>query len=249
MLIILVGLPAVGKSTFSKKLAKILAEKGIDVVILGTDLLRESFPTWKEEYEEFIKKETFYLIDKALSKYWVIVDDTNYYNSIRRDLINIAKKHNKPYAIIYLHAPLNILLDRNKKRGEKIPNEVILKIYNKFDVPGEKYKWDKAFLTIDTTQSIDYKEIAKKLIDKSKEHKVVNIDKINNNTKNKNLDLLDKNLRKAVGEIIKKYRLDNKDIERVVNLRKSFLKKYKGKDFDINSVIEEFYKETKKIIK
>ena len=92
MLIILTGLPGVGKSTFSKNLAKTLSRYNIDVIVLGSDLIRESFPIWKETYEEFIRKATYSLIDNALKHYWVIVDDTNYYNSMRRDLINIAKK-------------------------------------------------------------------------------------------------------------------------------------------------------------
>lgn len=95
MLIILTGLPGVGKSTFSKNLAKILSKNNIDVIVLGSDLIRESFPVWKEKYEEFIKKSTYRLIDSALKNYWVIVDDTNYYNSMRRDLINIAKNTTK----------------------------------------------------------------------------------------------------------------------------------------------------------
>ncbi|MCQ6253874.1 L-seryl-tRNA(Sec) kinase [Methanocaldococcus sp.] len=250
MLIILVGLPSVGKSTFSKNLAKILSKYNIDVIVLGSDLVRESFPKWKEQYEEFIKRTTQLLIDEALKKYWVIVDDTNYYNSMRRDLINLAKKYNKNYAIIYLKAPLNILIKRNVERGEKIPNEVIKKMYEKFDEPGKKYKWDEPFLTIDTTKNFDLEDIAKKLIEKSKE--IPKYEEVEENKlKNNNIfDEIDKKTRKIISEYIKSGKISRDKIKDIVNLRKEFLKKLKKlNNIDYNKTIEEFKETINKNIK
>lgn len=241
MLIILTGLPGVGKSTFSKNLAKILSKNNIDVIVLGSDLIRESFPVWKEKYEEFIKKSTYRLIDSALKNYWVIVDDTNYYNSMRRDLINIAKKYNKNYAIIYLKASLDVLIRRNIERGEKIPNEVIKKMYEKFDEPGKKYKWDEPFLIIDTTKDIDFNEIAKKLIEKSKEIPKFYVLEENKNKNNNISDKIDKETRKIVSEYIKSKKLDKDKIKEVVELRKEFLKKIKKmEEVDADRVLKEF---------
>ncbi|NPA62472.1 MAG: L-seryl-tRNA(Sec) kinase [Methanococci archaeon] len=241
MLIILTGLPSVGKSTFSKKLAEILNKLGIDVIVLGSDMLRESFPVWKESYEEFIRKNTLYLIENALKEYWVIVDDTNYYNSMRRDLINIARKNKKNYAIIYLKAPLNTLLQRNVKRGEKIPNEVILEMYKKFDEPGRKYRWDEPFLTVDTTKEIDYYRIARDLIEKSK--KTVDREENIGSECCSVINEIDKETRKIVGEYIKRIKPENKEIEHIVKLRKRFIKHLKNekyKDIDVSKAIMEF---------
>ncbi|XRP97025.1 L-seryl-tRNA(Sec) kinase [Methanocaldococcus sp. 16A] len=241
MLIILTGLPGAGKSTFSKNLAKILSKNNIDVIILGSDLIRESFPIWKEKYEEFIRKETYRLIDSALKHYWVIVDDTNYYNSMRRDLINIAKKYNKNYAIIYLKAPLDVLIKRNIERGEKIPNEVIKKIYEKYDEPGKKYRWDEPFLIIDTTKDINFDEIAKKLIEKSKEIPKFYVEDENKNKNNNIFDKIDKETRKIVSEYIKSGKFDKDNIKDIIELRKEFLKKIKKiEDIDIDSALREF---------
>lgn len=245
MLVILTGLPGAGKSTFSKNLAKTLSKNNIDVIILGSDLIRESFPVWKEKYEDFIRKTTYNLIDTALKDYWVIVDDTNYYNSMRRDLINIAKKYNKNYAIIYLKAPLDVLIKRNIERGEKIPNEVIKRMYEKFDEPGKKYNWDRPFLTVDTTEDIDFNDIAKKLIDRSKEIPKYYIEEenkkeIKNNKDYNILDKIDKETRKIISEYIKSKKLNKDEVKEVIKLRKKFLKDLKGKEVDINTVIEEF---------
>ncbi|MDK2789695.1 MAG: O-phosphoseryl-tRNA(Sec) kinase [Methanothermococcus sp.] len=236
MLIILVGLPSVGKSTFSKILSKKLAEKGIDNIILGTDLIRESFPVWNEKYEDFIKDSTYYLIDQALKKYVVIVDDTNYYNSKRRDLINLAKDDS--HFMIYLHAPLEVLIKRNIERGQKIPNEVITNMFNKFDLPGSKYKWDKPDITIDTTKKIDYDGIVDRIIQEIKEgkkerkHEKYN-DKEKDKEKENEKDLInnvDRITRNIVGNFIKNNNtLDNKQIKKVLELRKTFLKEFKHK--------------------
>ncbi|MEO2116820.1 MAG: L-seryl-tRNA(Sec) kinase [Methanocaldococcus sp.] len=245
MLIILTGLPGAGKSTFSKNLAKTLSKNNIDVIVLGSDLIRESFPVWKEKYEEFIRKATYSLIDFALKNYWVIVDDTNYYNSMRRDLISIAKKYNKNYAIIYLKAPLDVLIKRNIDRGKKIPNEVIKRMYEKFDEPGKKYKWDNPFLIIDTTEDIDFNGIAKKLIEKSKEIPKYYIEEenkkeIKNNKDYNILDKIDKETRKIISEYIKSKKLDKDKIKGVVELRRKFLKDLKGREVDVNTAMEEF---------
>ncbi|XRO76224.1 L-seryl-tRNA(Sec) kinase [Methanocaldococcus sp. 10A] len=241
MLIILTGLPGAGKSTFSKNLAKILSKNNIDVIILGSDLIRESFPIWKKKYEEFIRKETYRLINSALKHYWVIVDDTNYYNSMRRDLINIAKKYNKNYAIIYLKAPLDVLIKRNIERGEKIPNEVIKKMYEKYDEPGKKYRWDEPFLIIDTTKDINFDEISKKLIEKSKETPKFYVEDENKNKNNNIFDKIDKETRKIVSEYIKSGKFGKDDIKDIIELRKEFLKKIKKiEDIDIDSALREF---------
>ena len=245
MLVILVGLPSVGKSTFSKRLSKELYKKGMDNIILGTDLIRESFPAWKEEYEDFIKNSTYYLIDNALKSYTVIVDDTNYYNSKRRDLINIAKKNRKNHIVIYLKAPLELLLKRNIERGAKIPNEVIINMFNKFDEPGNKYSWDKPDIIIDTTKDIDYNKIVNKIINKSKKpFKEIEEAKKEISKKENILNEIDKITRKIMGEYIRNNELRKDEIKKISELRRNYLKEVKNKidvdNCDIKNIEKEF---------
>ncbi len=241
MLIILVGLPSVGKSTFSRKLSIELYKKGMDNIILGTDLIRESFPVWKEEYEDFIKNSTYYLIDNALKNYTVIVDDTNYYNSKRRDLINIAKKNHKNHIIIYLKAPLELLLKRNIERGVKIPNEVIINMFNKFDEPGTKYSWDKPDIILDTIKDIDYDTIVDEIINKSKKP-FREMDRVKKEISKKEnvLNEIDKLTRKIMGEYIKSNNIDKNAIKNISNLRKNYIKSVKNNPKDLNEIEKEF---------
>ncbi|MBA2861457.1 L-seryl-tRNA(Sec) kinase [Methanococcus maripaludis] len=246
MLIILTGLPSVGKSTFSKAISKKMAEKNIDNIILGTDLVRESFPVWKESYEEFIRDSNSYLIKNALeNNFSVIVDDTNYYNSKRRDLMNIAKECDNNYVTIYLKAPLDLLLKRNIERGQKIPNEVIKNMYEKFDTPGTKYAWDLPDITVDTTEKIDHNEILSKIL-KIAENKSSKIeeDKISNsNSVESDLQKIDNITRNIVGELIKTEKINKKDIKLVSEIRKSFLKdckKIESKKMDLKKIEKDF---------
>ncbi|WP_459201327.1 L-seryl-tRNA(Sec) kinase [Methanococcus sp. CF] len=227
MLIILIGLPSVGKSTFSKAISKKMAEKNIDNIILGTDLIRESFPVWKESYEEFIRESNNYLIKEALgNKFNVIIDDTNYYNSKRRDLRNIAKECSTNYVTIYLKAPLELLLKRNVERGQKIPNEVITNMYEKFDTPGTKYAWDLPDIIVDTTEKINHDEILNEILEIN-ENKNLKIEEDNiskSELVESNLQKIDNITRNIVGNLIKTGKIDKKDIKIVSELRKSFLK-------------------------
>ena len=238
MLIILTGLPSTGKSTFSKKLSKKLWGRGLNNIILGTDLIREQFPQWSNEQEEFIKNSTYDLIKRALKNYAVIVDDTNYYNSKRRDLINIAKENKKNHIIIYLKAPLNTILKRNIQRGAKIPNEVITNMFNKFDEPGTKYSWDKPDITIDTTKEINYNNMIEKILEinnkpfkkekkeiTEKENAIYNIDKIT---------------RKIMGEYIQTHKLDKDSIGKISELRKNFIKSVKNNPKNLKEIEKEF---------
>ncbi|MBA2847390.1 O-phosphoseryl-tRNA(Sec) kinase [Methanococcus maripaludis] len=246
MLIILTGLPSVGKSTFSKAISKKMAEKNIDNIILGTDLIRESFPVWKESYEEFIRDSNNYLIKDALkNNFSVIVDDTNYYNSKRRDLMNIARDCNIKYITIYLKAPLNLLLKRNIERGQKIPNEVIKNMYEKFDTPGTKYAWDLPDIIVDTTEKIDYIEILNEILEinenknlKIEEDKVPTL-----KTVESDLQKIDNITRNIVGNLIKTGKIDKKDIKLVSELRKSFLKeckKIESENLDFEKIEKDF---------
>ncbi|MCS3900925.1 L-seryl-tRNA(Sec) kinase [Methanococcus voltae] len=247
MLIMLVGLPSVGKSTFSKNLSKKLSEKNFDNIILGTDLIRESFPVWKEKYEDYIKKMNNYLISEALNEgFTVIIDDTNYYNSKRRDLMHMANSKNKNCISIYLKAPLDVLLTRNIARGAKIPNSVIEDMYSKFDEMGTKYKWDKPDLEINTHRDdINFEEVANKIIElnniktKNKElEKDVKKDNYSSNN-NKNIDDIDELLkefknrvdvetRHVMGEFIKNNKnLSKNTIKELSNYRKNYIKNIK----------------------
>jgi len=243
MLIILVGLPSVGKSTFARRLSKELYLRGVDNIVIGSDVIRDCFPVWKSEYEEYIKDATYQLIDSALRKFYVIVDDTNYYNSKRRDLINIARKIGKDYIIIYLRAPLEVILERNIKRGEKIPNELILEMYNKFDEPGKKYAWDRPDIVVDTHLEIDFNRIVDTILDRGIKKSKIEGDRKEDDFKKEIWDKVDKITREVVGDYIKRGVVKGDDIKTILKLRREFLKDLRSNTLD--GIDEEYLKKIK----
>jgi O-phosphoseryl-tRNA(Sec) kinase len=157
-LIILVGLPASGKTTFAFKLKKKLeSDFQNNVKIIDPDIIRDkAFPNrfdFKNEpkiREKNIKSVRKHLVEGQI----VISDDLNYYSSMRHDLKLIADSLNIKFYIIHISTPLKLCIKRNKERGKSIPNKVIKNIYNKFD-NFDKYKWDTPFETFDITQTLD----------------------------------------------------------------------------------------------
>jgi len=157
-LIILVGLPASGKSTFALKLkGKLESVFQNKVKIIDPDVIRdEDFPNnFDFKNEPQIREKNIDSVRKHLNKGQIVIsDDLNYYSSMRHDLKLIAVGLNLQFFIIHISTPLKFCLKRNEERGKPIPNKVISKIYNKFD-NFNKYKWDTPFETYDYTKSGD----------------------------------------------------------------------------------------------
>lgn len=137
----LVGLPGSGKTTFSKKL---LEEKdlGMNIAHICFD---ELFPWFPEESEKSIYKESriemLNCVEKAIEsckeKTLVIVDDNNYYKSMRHKLIQLCRKYGISFGIIYFPLSLEECSERNgqRRKEEKLPEDVIRKMYDSLEIP------------------------------------------------------------------------------------------------------------------
>ena len=156
-LIVLMGLPSSGKSTLARLLAKALSEKvNIATIVIGTDDIRQMFPkqleTFDPNLEPFIKNLTLENIRYCLeNNYLVINDDMNYYKSMRHELKQIAETQEAHFLLIQIQIPLETALKWNKKRGLPVPQDVIRRVHERFDEPGE-YQWDQPLLTIQSAE-------------------------------------------------------------------------------------------------
>ncbi|MBD3353887.1 MAG: AAA family ATPase [Candidatus Lokiarchaeota archaeon] len=151
ILIILCGLPSSGKSTLARRIEEKFANMfnreitSVDIDKIRIDNFGDKFlPENENRVRSIAKKDVDnYLIDEVS----VIVDDINYYSSMRHEWVSLANKHRIPYFIIYINTPLETCLKWNKIRGSPIDEMLIRHIDLKFDIPGSKYKWDEPFLT------------------------------------------------------------------------------------------------------
>ncbi len=157
VLILLMGLPASGKSTFAKLLQEFLSfESQFESIgIIDIDQIREEKfgKVFNPEKEPEVQNEKFQRVTHELHpNNLVIVDDLHYYISMRHRYHELAKKMQGIYIPIYFSTPMRICEKWNTGRGTPIPNHLIHEINKKFDEPGLKYKWDTPKLEINFNQ-------------------------------------------------------------------------------------------------
>jgi O-phosphoseryl-tRNA(Sec) kinase len=146
IIIMLVGLPASGKSNFATFLIEQFQANNQICSIVDTDKIRESLfgrDFIPENESQVLDQKKFQITKGVKHNQFLIIDDLHYYTSMRHEIHEIATELNVPLLHIYFKTPLNRCLEWNEKRGFYIPNELIEKIDQKFDLPGKKYNWDK----------------------------------------------------------------------------------------------------------
>ncbi len=161
MLIIVAGLPATGKSTLAKRLAKKL-----NAVVLNTDVIRkEIFPKPKyTEEEKRIVYDVLFLLTKYLlmNGINVILDGTFYKRSIRHKAYDIAKKLGKTFIVIECICNEDVVRERLKKRRkEKSISDADYNVYKKIKSQFEKI--ERPHIIVDTTNNIDLDDILTKI--------------------------------------------------------------------------------------
>ena len=213
-LVILMGLPGVGKTTFSEHLQLFLDEQDnaddIGVVNLCYDKVvsldkqkkmalsakrgHDESPDLNSEQNFKISRKKFLTIgDKIICKLlgdtkyedctenWeamqgpryqtlsdknivlLVIDDNNYYQSMRHEYYQIARNHKVGFCQIYLKPNcIETVLSNNDSRpeGQKIPDDVITKMNAKIEPPNPfQNSWEQFSFTINVSNkaSEDYK--------------------------------------------------------------------------------------------
>ncbi len=213
MLIILSGLPSSGKSTLARKIAKILElDLSMKTIIIESDAIRNMIPSYQErqfnpDHEPVVRSAMFTLIKHFLQQdYLVINDDMNYYKSMRHELREIALEMNVLFAIIYISTPREVALSWNERRGLPIPQDVIEDVYNRFDIPGKDYDWDRPIFTVDLskvaskTAASEAVTLIRDLLSKPKISEVKTVMEPSEDDKYK--EAIDQLTRKTISEII-----------------------------------------------
>jgi O-phosphoseryl-tRNA(Sec) kinase len=153
----LCGLPASGKSALADAIQRALDS---NVAIVRTDEWRDDsyYADWKPEKEAAVRRRALEKVEHLVrQKMSVIHDDTNYYNSMRHDLFEVAVKNRCGFAVVYVSTPIDVALRWNRERtGIRIPDSVIEGIDDRFDLPGRRYLWDDAIIEVNmATENLD----------------------------------------------------------------------------------------------
>lgn len=128
-LLILVGAPGSGKSTYCKQ----MLEKYPNLKIISMDERRKEFTG--DINDQSRNQEVFSWQEKELRKAMearqsVILDSTNPNIKNRKHLWDIGREKGALCSAVYFDLSLDLLLQRNANREKKVPNDIVKRIYN-----------------------------------------------------------------------------------------------------------------------
>ncbi|MHA2212800.1 MAG: AAA family ATPase [Candidatus Thorarchaeota archaeon] len=142
-LLIICGIPASGKTSLAEALRSAL-EKSNKVRIVSTDVWRdeEYYLDFKPENEKAVRKKALEHTSLHIAEgFSVISDDTNYYQSMRHELYDLARQAECTFGVVFVNTPLDTAIRWNQMRESSVPEEVVRRIDDRLDIPGSKYAW------------------------------------------------------------------------------------------------------------
>lgn len=127
--ILMVGLPGVGKDTYIKKNLN-------GIPVLSLDELRYEMDVAPTENQSAVISNATEIAKTYLrSKTPFVFNATNITKFTRSKWIDLFYQYKARTKIVYLESDFNKILERNKNRKAKVPEEVIAGLYEKMDVP------------------------------------------------------------------------------------------------------------------
>jgi predicted kinase len=137
-LIMTIGLPGSGKTTWAREYAEQMREVGERVDIVCKDDIRKAMSAtgwvWSKSGEVEVLKMRDSLIKSAFSHgvSVVISTDTNFGRHKNR-LAELARQHKADFEVKdFTHVPVDVCIERDGKRKESVGPEVIKNMFNKY---------------------------------------------------------------------------------------------------------------------
>lgn len=151
MLIVLVGIPGSGKSTYAKQ----LLEKNSEWKYVSRDEIRYEYVTDQEHYfdhEYDVYKEFCNRIDMHLLNGETVIADATHINKGSRDklLRTLTAPIDSKFAVV-IKTPFEVCVERNKKREgiTRVPDEAMLRMWHKFSPPNKVCEDFDVIVTVD----------------------------------------------------------------------------------------------------
>ncbi len=151
-LLALCGIPASGKTTLAEAVLAQLTDDLRPATLISTDALRddEYYRNFTPEREHAVRQKALRRAERTLDQgQSVIHDDTNYYASMRHELLVVAERMSVAFGVVYVTTPLAVALRWNRQRRRQVPEEVLRRIADRLDPPGLRYAWDRPIAAAD----------------------------------------------------------------------------------------------------
>lgn len=202
--IMMVGLSGSGKSTFASKYD--VRNSHLDTRRISTDLIRaricgdDKDQSRNNEVFEIAHKK---IIDSLKSNYNVIFDATNLTIKDRRSILQKIKNMPCTKRCVIMATPIDICRERNNVRDRVVPDDVITRQVNKFEIPFYEEGFD--YIDIVVNGNCDYREIKVPDMDQKNPHHQLTLrehsKQVMSNLKTNNLNLTNAAYYHDIGKI------------------------------------------------
>ncbi|NXJ83975.1 PSTK kinase, partial [Trogon melanurus] len=80
---------------------------------------------------------------------FLVLDDNFYYQSMRHEVYQLARKYSLSFCQLFLECPLECCLQRNRRRSHPLPDQTICLMARKIEMPDlEKNSWEQNSLVL-----------------------------------------------------------------------------------------------------
>ncbi|XP_071986177.1 L-seryl-tRNA(Sec) kinase [Engystomops pustulosus] len=156
---------------------------------------------------------------------YFILDDNFYYQSMRYEVFQLARKYSLGFCQLYLQCPVDCCLMRNNERQNGVTDRTIILMDSKLERPNpEKNTWEKNSLILDSSNMDDFHGRITSLMNEALENPVMALGD-DSEEKEKDRDICaanvihqaDKNLRHLISETMQAVKglVSAKDIKRI----------------------------------
>ncbi|XDV43907.1 hypothetical protein PO909_012296 [Leuciscus waleckii] len=122
---------------------------------LSTHTLSESADGIWMRFQQMVQQQRVSHTHTHSQSLVLLLDDNFYYQSMRFQIHQLARKYGVGFCQVFLHCPLQVCVQRNRQRSQRVPEEVLVQVCERMEPPNEsRNRWEQQSLTLDGSESI-----------------------------------------------------------------------------------------------